>query len=103
MKRRDVLRLLGGAAVSWPLVARAQQGERVRHVGVLMNLSENDLEARRLVTAFQERLAQLGWAEGRNLLTRLTCSGELRAMSIVYLEVHKQVTCRFSSRLRFSW
>ena len=66
MRRRDVLRVLGGAAVSWPLMAWGQ-GERVRHVSVLMNLSENDLEARRLVTAFQERLAQLGWAEGRNL------------------------------------
>ena len=45
----------------------AQQPAGIRRVGVLMNLSENDLEAQRLITAFRERLAQLGWVDGRNL------------------------------------
>jgi putative tryptophan/tyrosine transport system substrate-binding protein len=67
MKRREFITLFGGAAVGWPLAARAQQPAGIRRVGVLMNLSENDLEAQRLVTAFREGLAQLGWVDGRNL------------------------------------
>src|SRR3984893_8423872 len=66
-KRRDFITLLGGAAAAWPLAARAQQGERMRRIGVLMNLSEDDPEAQRLVATFREGLAQLGWTEGRNL------------------------------------
>jgi putative tryptophan/tyrosine transport system substrate-binding protein len=59
--------LLGGATVAWPLAAPAQQAAGTRRVGVLMNLSEKDLEAQRLVTAFREGLAQLGWIDGGNL------------------------------------
>jgi putative ABC transport system substrate-binding protein len=65
--RRKFLATLGGAAVAWPLAARAQQPDRMRRIGVLVNLSENDVEAQRLVKAFREGLAQLGWADGRNL------------------------------------
>src|SRR5262245_9684044 len=67
MKRRQFITLLGGAAAAWPLVARGQQPTRIRRLGVLLNLSENDVEAQRLVKAFGEGLAQLGWADGRNL------------------------------------
>ena len=67
--RREFITLLGGAAAAWPLTARAQQADRIRRVGLLMNLSENDLEAQRLLTALKEGLAQLGWAIGRNLRT----------------------------------
>src|SRR5262249_30272511 len=66
-KRREVVSLLGAAATAWPLMARAQPSNRVRRVGMLMNLSEKDLEAQRRVTAFREVLAQLGWADGSNL------------------------------------
>ena len=66
MKRRAFIALLG-AATAWPLAARAQQAARVRRVSVLMNLSEDDLEAQRLLMTFREGLAQLGWADGRNL------------------------------------
>jgi putative ABC transport system substrate-binding protein len=59
--RRKFLATLGGAAVAWPLAARAQQPDRMRRIGVLVNLSENDVEAQRLVKAFREGLAQLGW------------------------------------------
>jgi putative tryptophan/tyrosine transport system substrate-binding protein len=64
--RRAFITLLGGAA-AWPFAARAQQGERMRRIGVLTNLSEDDPEAQRLVATFREGLAQLGWTEGRNL------------------------------------
>jgi putative ABC transport system substrate-binding protein len=64
--RREFITLLSGAA-AWPLAAGAQQGARIRRVGLLLNLSENDLEAQRLLPAFREGLAQLGWADGRNL------------------------------------
>ena len=67
MKRREFIGGLGVMAAVWPLAARAQQLAGIRRVGVLMNLSENDLEAQRLITAFRERLAQLGWVDGRNL------------------------------------
>jgi ABC-type uncharacterized transport system substrate-binding protein len=67
MKRRDLITLLGGAAVAWPLAARAQQSDRARRVGVLSGLREDDPEslARRL--AFEQALQALGWTAGRNL------------------------------------
>ena len=67
MKRRYFITLLGGAAAAWPLVARAQQGERVRRIGVLMNLAADDQESLTRVTAFVQGLQQLGWTDGRNV------------------------------------
>ena len=67
IRRREFIFTLGGAAAAWPLAARAQQGEQMRRIGVLMNLSENDPEAQGLVAAFREGLAQLGWIDGRNV------------------------------------
>ena len=66
MRRRDFITLLGGAA-AWPLAARAQQGERMRRIGVLMHLPENDPEAQARMRAFLQGLQQLGWTEGRKL------------------------------------
>jgi putative ABC transport system substrate-binding protein len=66
MKRRQFITLLGGAA-AWPLAARAQQTERVRRIGVLMNLAADDPESLRRVTAFVQGLQELGWTVGRNL------------------------------------
>src|SRR6516225_6949564 len=65
--RREFITLLGGAAAAWPLVARAQQGERMRRIGVLTNLAENDPEGQVRHAAFLKGLQQLGWLEGRNL------------------------------------
>ena len=67
MNRRKLITLLGGAMAAWPLSARAQQAARIQRIGLLMNLSENDLEAQRLLATLREGLAQLGWADGRNL------------------------------------
>jgi putative tryptophan/tyrosine transport system substrate-binding protein len=67
MKRRDVLSLLGGAAVSWPRRSEAQQGERVRRIGVLMNLTPDDPEGMVRLAAFHQGLGELGWTVGRNL------------------------------------
>src|SRR5262245_38081569 len=65
-KRRQVLTLLGGAAVA-PMAARAQQRERMRLVGVLANLAADDPEASSRLAAFVQGLQQLGWTVGRNL------------------------------------
>jgi putative tryptophan/tyrosine transport system substrate-binding protein len=67
IRRRELIAALGGAAVAWPLAARAQHGDRVRHIGVLTGFSENDREAQRRVTAFLGRLRELGWTDGRNV------------------------------------
>ena len=67
MRRRDLITLLGGVAVAWPLAARAQQPERLRLIGVLMGMVENDPEARLRVAAFRQGLREIGWTEGRNL------------------------------------
>ena len=67
MKRREFITLLGGAAAAWPLGARAQQGERMRRIGVLTNLVADDPEAQARVGAFLQGLQEFGWAVGRNV------------------------------------
>src|SRR6516165_7615242 len=66
-RRREFITLLGGGAVTWPLAGRAQQGDRVRRIGVLMGPDENDPEPRRRVAAFTQALADVGWTDGRNV------------------------------------
>jgi len=66
VKRRAFIGLLGGAA-AWPLAARAQQGERMRRIGVLSTFAESDPEAQSMVGALDQTLQELGWVEGRNL------------------------------------
>jgi putative tryptophan/tyrosine transport system substrate-binding protein len=67
MKRREFITLLGGAAVAWPLAARAQQPERMRRIGVLIGSVETDLESQARVAAFERGLQTLGWIAGRNV------------------------------------
>jgi putative tryptophan/tyrosine transport system substrate-binding protein len=67
LKRREFIALLGGAAVAWPLVARAQQPEGMRRIGVLMGLPEDDPETKARAVKFRQELERLGWAEGRNV------------------------------------
>jgi len=67
MRRREFITLLGGAAVAWPLASRAQQSERMRHIGVILPAAANDAEFQTWVGAFLQALAQLGWTIGRNV------------------------------------
>ena len=67
MRRRDFIKAITASAAAWPLTARAQQGERVRRIGVLLPSSADDPEYEVRMKAFSERLAQLGWVEGRNI------------------------------------
>jgi putative ABC transport system substrate-binding protein len=74
MRRRDFITLVGGAA-AWPLAARAQQGERVRRIGVLMG-GGNDPVAKAYISAFTQALADLGWTDGRNMRIDLRPYGD---------------------------
>ena len=67
MKRRAFITLLGGAVAAWPVAVRAQQGERMRRIGNLMNVSANDPEASERLVALAQRLQELGWTDGRNV------------------------------------
>ena len=69
LKRRQFITLLGGVT-AWPLAARAQQGERVRRIGMLLGLVANDPEGLARIAAFRQALQQLGWTDGRNLRNR---------------------------------
>jgi putative tryptophan/tyrosine transport system substrate-binding protein len=67
LKRREFITLLGGAAAAWPLAARAQQVERMRRIGVLMNLAPDDPEGQARITVFAQGLQEMGWIVGRNV------------------------------------
>jgi putative ABC transport system substrate-binding protein len=67
LDRREVIRLLGGAAAAWPLGAGAQPGERMRRIGVLMQLAADDPDGPPRITAFAQGLQEAGWAVGRNV------------------------------------
>jgi len=67
MRRRDFIKGIAGSAVTWPLVAHAQQEARMRRVGVLMSTATDDGESHARVAAFVEGLDQFGWADGRNV------------------------------------
>jgi putative tryptophan/tyrosine transport system substrate-binding protein len=75
MRRREFIAGLGSAA-AWPLAARAQEGDRVRRIGVLMVLDENDPAAKRRLSAFTQALADLGWTDGRNVRMDLRWHGD---------------------------
>jgi len=66
MRRREFITLVGGAA-AWPLAARAQQGERMRLIGVLLPIAKDDPDYQPWLTAFRQALQELGWVDGRNM------------------------------------
>ena len=68
MKRREFITLLGGATAAWPLAARAQRGERMRRIGLLVGAAEeHDPQSQARIMAFRQGLEALGWIEGRNI------------------------------------
>ena len=67
MRRREFIKLIAGAPVAWPLMARAQQPERVRRIGVLLSAAPDDAEYQSWMGAFLQGLAQSGWITGRNI------------------------------------
>ena len=67
MRRRDFIKAIAGSATAWPLLARAQQSEQMRRVGVLMNFAADDAAAQARLTVFLQALQQLGWMDGRNV------------------------------------
>ncbi len=76
LKRREFITVLGGAAAALPLVARAQQPERARRLGVLMPYNADDAQGRELVSALRQGLLDHGWAEGRNIEINYRWIGE---------------------------
>jgi putative tryptophan/tyrosine transport system substrate-binding protein len=87
VRRREFIRLLGGAA-AWPLAVRAQQQERVRRVGVLMGGLAAEEENRLHVAAFVEGLQQLGWTDGHNLQFDIRWAGGWGADSSEAIRKH---------------
>src|SRR5262252_10973825 len=91
IRRRSFITLLCGAA-TWPLAARAQQGNRMRRIGVLMARDENDPVAKTYVSAFTQALAGLGWTDDRNARIDLRWAGsdssriQVRAQELVALD-----------------
>ena len=83
MKRREFITLLGGTAM-WPVAARAQQPERVRRVGVLMNGAATEREPQSYVAAFVEALRQLGWIEGQNIRVDVRWNAADAALARIY-------------------
>jgi putative ABC transport system substrate-binding protein len=67
MQRREFITLLGGAAAAWPLTVRAQQGDRMRRVGIITSGAGEESETKARITAFLQEIKHLGWAEGRNV------------------------------------
>jgi len=67
MRRREFIRFVSGAAAAWPFRVRAQQGDRIRRIGVLTGTRAEDLDNKARLAAFEQALQQLGWTPGRNV------------------------------------
>jgi len=83
IRRRDFITTLGGVA-TWPLAARAQQGDRVRRVGVLMNAARTEVEYQGYLAAFSLEMRRLGWSEGQNLRLDIRWNGGDAVLSHTY-------------------
>ena len=79
--------LLGGAAVAWPLAARAQQPERMRRIGALINFAEDDVEGQRRLAALRQALQEAGWEVGRNVRIDIRWAGDIEINSKYAMEL----------------
>ena len=75
IRRRQFITLVGGAAATWPLTARAEQRERMRRIGVLLSVDGSDPEGKAQLSGFTQALTELGWIEGRNLRMEIRWGG----------------------------
>ena len=87
MKRREFITVLGGAAAAWPLAARAQQPDRMRRIGVLMNLAADDVEGQQRLAAFLQGLQEAGWEVGRNVRIDIRSTGDIKLNSKYAMEL----------------
>ena len=102
MQRREFITLFGGAAVAWPLSVRAQQAERVRRIGVLLPLSEDDPEGEPRLAAFRQRLQQLGWTEGRNVRIETRWGGGIWLRHRRLLTLHTRCVPRCGIKIKLT-
>jgi len=86
MRRREFITLLGGAATTWPLAARAQQRERLRRVAILVPIAADTPGAQAFYTAFLKAFEQLGWTDGRNVQIEVRWAGGDEAEARKYAE-----------------
>ena len=77
VRRREFVALCSAAAAAWPIAGYPQQPERMRRIGVLMHLQENDTEGQARITVFRETLLALGWIEARNITMEYRWTGGL--------------------------
>jgi putative ABC transport system substrate-binding protein len=84
MRRREFVKLVGGAAVAWPIAAQSQQVSAVKRVGVLLNYSESSAEGQQYIAAFRKALKALGWIEGRDVDLILRWTGGDSALYAKY-------------------
>jgi putative ABC transport system substrate-binding protein len=82
MRRRDFIKVIGGATATWPVAAWAQQAERMRRIGVLIGFAESDPVAQAYSVAIRDGLHKLGWIEGGNIRIdiRWARAGDAEAM-----------------------
>jgi putative tryptophan/tyrosine transport system substrate-binding protein len=95
MKRREFITLLGGAAATWPLAARAQQPERMRRIGLLSVFAESDPEGQALIRELMQGLQELGWVNGRNARIDFRFGGadaaHISTLATELIELHPDV------------
>jgi putative ABC transport system substrate-binding protein len=101
IRRREVIAGLGGAAIAWPLAAGAQQDGRVRRIGVLLGLDENDPLSKLRVSAFTRVLADLGWTDGRNVRMDLRWAGSdtdrIRSLAQEFVGLQPDIILAYST------
>ena len=74
MRRRDFIKAIAGSAAVWPLTVRAQQGERMRRLGIIIGPTGEESETKDRITAFLQELKHLGWDEGHNIQIEMRAS-----------------------------